>query len=366
MSDYSTPYGPPKVIQDLAQGRNLEQINAPLAWFLGAGRKNSMAEAVLDPTTPIGSSVATAGGGEFIPAKISVKDRRGGNFALDSSDIGKLLLVGGVAEIDFLAENMTNIEVGSVVYLIPDTGLVSDVTTVVSSDSSTVFLGNPELRTFAVNEMILGTSDFNGKWAWSITHPEDGIVRTTGDQSIAGKKTFTDELTVFLPGGNYFYLEQAGYRMRRGTGDGTWAEYTLLPPVAPAMGSASAVRFPQNKSGTLALTSDIPSTSPVALTDAATIATDASLSTYFRVAVAGDRTLAAPTNPTDGQRVLWEITASGADRTLTLATGAAGAFKFSTSITSIPVITSGTTLFLGAVYRTASARWHVLAVSAGN
>jgi hypothetical protein len=107
-------------------------------------------------------------------------------------------------------------------------------------------------------------------------------------------------------------------------------------------------------------------TAPIVLTDGANIATDASLSDYFRVTIVGDRTLDAPTNPTDGQRVLWEITASGADRALTLATGSAGDFQYGTSIVSVPTIASGTTTFLGAVYSSVSDRWHVLALNTGN
>lgn len=112
-------------------------------------------------------------------------------------------------------------------------------------------------------------------------------------------------------------------------------------------------------------TSGAAATAPVVLTDATTIDTDASLSDYFRVSIAGNRTLAAPTNPTDGQRAVWEVTASGADRTLTLATGA-GAFQYGTSIVSVPTIASGTTTFLGAVYSSVSDRWHVLALNTGN
>ncbi|MGV9001594.1 MAG: hypothetical protein ACOH18_01400 [Candidatus Saccharimonadaceae bacterium] len=105
---------------------------------------------------------------------------------------------------------------------------------------------------------------------------------------------------------------------------------------------------------------------PVTLTDAATIATNASLGNYFRVTIAADRTLDIPTNPTDGQRALWEVTASGANRTLTLTLGSTGAFKFGSDFTTIPNIASGTTTFIGCIYRTSSTRWHVLSVGSGH
>lgn len=105
--------------------------------------------------------------------------------------------------------------------------------------------------------------------------------------------------------------------------------------------------------------------SAVGLTDATTVATNAQLGNVFRVTIAGNRTLGAPTNATDGQRLLWAVTASGADRTLTLATGSAGTFKFGSDITSVPVIASGTTMYIGAIYSSAAQRWHVIAVGSG-
>lgn len=106
---------------------------------------------------------------------------------------------------------------------------------------------------------------------------------------------------------------------------------------------------------------------PVTLTDAATIATDASLGNVFRVTIAASRTLGTPTNPTDGQRARWEVTASGTGPwTLTLTTGAAGSFKFGTSPASLATIATGTTMFIEAFYRTASARWHVILASGGH
>lgn len=45
----------------------------------------------------------------------------------------------------------------------------------------------------------------------------------------------------------------------------------------------------------------------VSLTDAATINTDASLGAVFRVTLGGNRTMAAPTNPVDGQQISYEI-----------------------------------------------------------
>jgi hypothetical protein len=50
---------------------------------------------------------------------------------------------------------------------------------------------------------------------------------------------------------------------------------------------------------------------PVALTDAANIATDASLSNNFTVTLAGNRTLDNPTNVVAGRVYVWTITQDG-------------------------------------------------------
>lgn len=103
---------------------------------------------------------------------------------------------------------------------------------------------------------------------------------------------------------------------------------------------------------------------PVSLTDGTTITTDASLGTLFRVTIAGNRTLAAPTNPTDGQRILWEITATGANRTLTLATGA-GAFAFGADIVAITATGQNLTDYIGTIYNATANRHRVIAYIKG-
>lgn len=108
------------------------------------------------------------------------------------------------------------------------------------------------------------------------------------------------------------------------------------------------------------------SNSGVALTDAATIATDASTGRLFRVTITASRTLGVPTNPADGMRVMWEVTASGTGPwTLTMASGAGG-FKFGTDFTSIPAISTGTTTYIGCLYSSRDSFWHVLAVGSGH
>jgi hypothetical protein len=98
----------------------------------------------------------------------------------------------------------------------------------------------------------------------------------------------------------------------------------------------------------------------VTLTDGATVNTDAAAGALFRLAAAGDRTLAAPTNPADGMTRQWEITASGAQRTITLATGATGAFVLTAGTSASYTIASSKILYLIARYDSTQTRWVVL------
>lgn len=102
---------------------------------------------------------------------------------------------------------------------------------------------------------------------------------------------------------------------------------------------------------------------PVTLTDTATIATDASLGTHFRVTLGGNRTLGNPTNPTDGQRAIWELIqdATGS-RTITLGS----AFALGTDLTAVTLTTTASKRdFLGAVYNSTAAKWFVIAFMKG-
>lgn len=106
---------------------------------------------------------------------------------------------------------------------------------------------------------------------------------------------------------------------------------------------------------------------PVVLADTATIATNAALGNHFRVTLGGDRTLAAPTNAADGQKILWEVIQDGTgNRTLTLATGVPGAFAFGSDISTIASSTGpGQRDFIGAVYNSLADRWYVIAFVRG-
>jgi hypothetical protein len=104
-----------------------------------------------------------------------------------------------------------------------------------------------------------------------------------------------------------------------------------------------------------------------ALTDASTINIDASLGNDFTVTIAGNRTIAAPTNPVSGQSMTLEITqGSGGNHTLTWATGSNG---FSTTaLGGDPLLsaTAGALDILAFRYSASKQRWVFLGIVAGS
>lgn len=103
---------------------------------------------------------------------------------------------------------------------------------------------------------------------------------------------------------------------------------------------------------------------PIQLTYSATMISDCLLGQLFRATLTGDAQLGVPTNPVDGMDVVWEMTASGGARNLTLASGAGG-FVFGSDITALSSIASGLTDVIGGKYHGATQRWRVLSYSKG-
>jgi hypothetical protein len=95
------------------------------------------------------------------------------------------------------------------------------------------------------------------------------------------------------------------------------------------------------------------------LTDAATIAVDASLGNDFRVTIAASRTIGNPANPTDGQKITFQIT-QGATGSSTITWGSN--YEFSTGLPQ-PTLstTSGLTDLLGFIYNASKNKWLLVA-----
>lgn len=89
------------------------------------------------------------------------------------------------------------------------------------------------------------------------------------------------------------------------------------------------------------------SVEPFDLTDGATINTDASLSNVFKVTLGGNRTLANPTNLTDGMVLNWIVKQDGTG-TRTLAYGSK--FKWPAGTAPVVTATASAVSFISAVY----------------
>lgn len=99
---------------------------------------------------------------------------------------------------------------------------------------------------------------------------------------------------------------------------------------------------------------------PLALTDGATITIDASRGDDFRVTLGGNRTMAAPTNPTDGQRVTILVSQDGTgSRTLTWN----AVFTFGTITNALTATANRRDLF-DFVYNAGLTKWLVVGKSA--
>jgi hypothetical protein len=140
--------------------------------------------------------------------------------------------------------------------------------------------------------------------------------------------------------------------------------YSFATVTVDAYGNVTAASAGQVKTKTIAV-----------ITYAATVTPNANNGNIQRCTLTGNLTVAAPTNPVDGQQIIFEFLASGAARTVTLVTGSTGAFKFgdaptpasTTGTTAVlAAVASGTTTRIGAIYRSATARWDVIAYSSGH
>ena len=117
---------------------------------------------------------------------------------------------------------------------------------------------------------------------------------------------------------------------------------------ATAAPASAAVQATTVESGALA-------PAVVSLADAATIAVDASLGNDFRVTIAGNRTMGNPANPSDGQKITFQVT-QGSGGPFTLAWGSG--YEFSTGLPQ-PTLstTAGQTDLLCFIYNTSKGKW---------
>jgi hypothetical protein len=143
-----------------------------------------------------------------------------------------------------------------------------------------------------------------------------------------------------------------------GAAGGSVLAEAFAPPALAA--DKSAVR-----AGQLATTVEQGAVAPavVNLTDTATIAVDASLGNDYRVTIAANRTLGNPSNATDGQKMVLQVTqGSGGNFTLSYASS----YEFSTGLPQ-PTLstTAGDTDLLAFIYNAAKGKWLLAAYVIG-
>jgi hypothetical protein len=114
---------------------------------------------------------------------------------------------------------------------------------------------------------------------------------------------------------------------------------------APA---SAAVQATTTESGALA-------PSVVILTDAATIAVDASAGNDFRVTIAGNRIMGNPASPANGQQIIFQVT-QGSGGPFTLSWGSSYEFSAELPQPSLST-TAGQTDLLGFIYNAVKGTW---------
>lgn len=190
-----------------------------------------------------------------------------------------------------------------------------------TGSGSLVFANTPTLVT-----PVLGIASATSINKVAITAPTTSATLTLADGSTLATSganaltlTTTGSTTVTLPTSGTLY----------GTAAGSITSSQLATSLSDETGSGSAV-FANNATlsnttintgltvnGPAALNKQVYSPF-VALTDGATISVDASLGNMFRVTLGGNRTMAAPTTPQDGQTINFHISQDGTgSRTLT-------------------------------------------------
>lgn len=151
-------------------------------------------------------------------------------------------------------------------------------------------------------------------------------------------------------------------------GDALTISEHATAPSTPASGKAviyaNTDGFPFSKNDSGAAYALANERTPVDLSDGATPALDASLGNVFRLSAAGDRTIAVPSNPKAGQKIIIRHLASGGARTLALNTGTGG-FRYGTDVTGLTQTVSGKVDYIGCVYDATDNKWDVIAYSKG-
>jgi hypothetical protein len=194
-------------------------------------------------------------------------------------------------------------------------GVSVQPTSAVTASGVTVVSPQPVVRQLSGGAVTIslvandnsGTTPAAGFWAYEVTLPGDASPRLVLVNFANGASQRLDNLSPAIASTTYGPAASGGVTSWDGrtgavtpqSGDYTAAQVGAVAKAGDAMGGHLAPAV-------------------VALTDAATVAIDASAGNDFRVTIAGNRTIGAPSNLTDGQALTITVTqdATGS-RTLT-------------------------------------------------
>lgn len=105
---------------------------------------------------------------------------------------------------------------------------------------------------------------------------------------------------------------------------------------------------------------------PFALTDATTILVDASKGSLFTVTLGGNRTMGVPSNPTEGQMILFRIKQDTTGSRLISTWTATNGYKFGATVAQPVLSTAASAVdYVGFIYNSTNNIWHCLAYALG-
>lgn len=134
-----------------------------------------------------------------------------------------------------------------------------------------------------------------------------------------------------------------------------WGAFGVAAATAGGAVVATATAGPASAASETATASGGVSPAVVILTDAPTVSVDASLGNDFRLTIGGNRTMATPANPANGEQIIFQVTqGSGSPFTLTWDSG----YEFSADLPQ-PALstTAGQTDLLGFIYNATKGTW---------
>lgn len=236
---------------------------------------------------------------------------------------------------------------------------------IVNADiNASAAISRSKLAAGSANHVVIndGSGNFSSEANLAVSRGGTGTSSFTSNGILYGNGTSAIQVTAAGSANQVFRVPSGGNPPSFGSIDlaSSAAVGSSILPIANGGTGSSTQNFvdlttQQSISGAKILT-------PFTLTDAANIATDASLSNVFRVVLGGNRNLSAPTNPTNGQKVTWifiQDTTGG--RTLTFD----AIFNFGTFQTLALSGGANKRDYMGAIYSSTTTSWNVVAYSTG-